>query len=142
MADRVINAIKNVFAGLRNIGRLAVTKLLGGMRQRWQALNEWTGGIPNRIITAISSLSTSMLEQGKAAFQSLWDGAVETFNSFLEWARGIPGRIIEAIGSIDLCSIIDWPEPPQWWTDLFGGGQPDPIQVQPPQRRTMRVLTV
>ena len=132
MADRVVNAIKSIPAALLNVGRLAITRLLWGMRARWQALNDWAGGVPERVVAAISSLTTDMLASGRAAMQALWDGAVETFNGFIEWVRGIPGRIVEAIGSINLSDIIQWPEPPQWWTDLFGGGDPDPVQVPEP----------
>lgn len=133
MADRVINAIKGVFGGLFDIGADAITLLTGGMQERWAVLNEWTGGIPDRIVAAVSPLAARMVEQGRAFMQSLWDGAVETFNSFIEWVRGIPGRIVDAIGSIDLSSIISWPEPPQWWTDLFGGDEPEPITVPAPR---------
>lgn len=133
IADRVVNAIKGVFEGLLNIGRMAITKLLWGMRDRLQALRDWAGEIPGRIGEVISSLSADMLAAGRAAIQSLWDGAVERFHGFIEWVRGIPGRILSAIGSIDLSSIIDWPDPPAWWTYLFGGDEPEPATVPAPR---------
>jgi TP901 family phage tail tape measure protein len=40
----------------------------------------------------------------------------------LAWFAQWPGMIVNAIGSIDIGSLIKWPEPPGWWTQLFGGG--------------------
>lgn len=123
MADRVINAIKGVFIGLRDLGVEAIQNLLAGMQAAWAALNDWAGGVPDRIVSAIALLSSEMLSTGRAMMQSMWDGAVETFSGFIEWLRGIPGRIVEAVGSISLSDIIQWPSPPQWMTDLLGDGE-------------------
>lgn len=136
MADRVINAIKNVFSGLIGVGRMAITKLLWGMRARGQALMDWVGEIPGKITDGLATLATLMPEKGRAVIADLWAGMRESFTGFIAWVQGIPGRIIEAIGSIDLSSIINWPEPPKWWTDLFGGGEPQ--QLAAPEMTTMQ----
>ena len=121
MADRVIKAIKKVFGALIDIGRTAIADLLAGMREKAKILIEWAEGLPGRISEAIETLPGLMIGAGRAAFQSLWDGAVETFDKFIEWVKNIPQRIVAAIGSIDLSNIINWPEPPRWWTYLVGG---------------------
>lgn len=75
-----------------------------------------------RLPARIGEASGDLVEAGRQLIQSLWDGAVEKFDEFVAWLTGIPGRIVEAIGNIDLSSIIRWPQPPQWWRDLFGDG--------------------
>jgi hypothetical protein len=49
---------------------------------------------------------------------------IDMFNGFVEWLTGLPSMIIDAIGSISLSDIIQWPEPPDWWTALMGGLEP------------------
>ena len=72
-------------------------------------------------VTDILVNEGDLVEAGRQLIQSLWDGAVEKFEEFVAWLTGIPGRIVEAIGSINLTDIINWPEPPAWWTRLTGG---------------------
>ena len=92
------------------------------MREKAKILIEWAEGLPGRDFGGDRNAALRlMIGAGRAAFQSLWDGAVETFDKFIEWVKNIPQRIVAAIGSIDLSNIINWPEPPRWWTYLVGG---------------------
>lgn len=95
-----------------------VARISGRAREVTTNIINWFTGIPGRLAEGASE----MVDAGMALIQNLWDGAVAKFDEFLAWLRGIPGRIVEAIGNINLSDIIRWPSPPQWWTDLFGGG--------------------
>lgn len=53
-----------------------------------------------------------------AGMKRMWD-------SIAAWFAQWPQMILDAIGSIDIGSIIRWPAPPKWWSDLFGGGTPE-----------------
>jgi len=100
-----------------------VAQITERARQVTEGIINWFTGLPSRLLANLAP----MIDAGKALIQSLWDGAVAKFGEFIEGVKGIPGRIVEAIGNIDLSNIITWPEPPQWWRDLFGGDQPEPI---------------
>jgi TP901 family phage tail tape measure protein len=109
-AGPVIDGISNAISGLIDwIGRIAGP--LDMTAAEWRALGVGIGG---------------WIGGGIAS-------AVEAVNDFVSWVAGIPGRIIDAIGSIDLSSIIKWPEPPAWWTYLFGGDEPEPVTVPAPR---------
>ena len=63
-------------------------------------------------------VATRMIEAIKAKIAEL-----------VEWFKSLPGKILEAIGSIDLGSIIQWPTPPDWWTNRpswLGGSSGEP----------------
>jgi len=62
--------------------------------------------------------------RAKEVATAIIDTLKSAFNDFIDWVTYIPRQIIEAIGSIDLSSIIQWPEPPAWWSKLFGGDEP------------------
>lgn len=105
------------------VGRVAgaVGNLIPKLDASSEQWRDW-GRSVGEVAASIVKGTAEFFAAGVELIQSLWDGAVKTFNSFIEWVTGIPGRIVDAIGNINLSDIITWPSPPQWWQDLWGGG--------------------
>ncbi|MBR9651927.1 phage tail tape measure protein [Thalassovita aquimarina] len=110
----VVSAIRNFFSG-----DLFFREILTDEEQA--RLETSAAEMTGKIIDGIASGISGIFQVGRDIIISLWDGVRAEFNEFIGWVKDIPASIVEAIGSVDLSNIIDWPDPPAWWTYLFGG---------------------
>lgn len=95
-----------------------------------KAFGEWIGSFFQREVLS---------DEEKAAWgQTGYDIADSMINSvktkiqeLVDWFKGLPGMIMEAIGSIDIGSLIQWPQPPGWLAQLWGGGEQTAVSAVP-----------
>ena len=126
----VIDGVKTAFSGIGNvIGEVvsAIRDFFSGdlfsrevlTDEEKARLETSAAEMTGKIIDGIASGISGLFRVGRDIIASLWNGVRAEFDAFIEWVKEIPSRIVEAVGSIDLSNIIDWPEPPRWWTYIF-----------------------
>lgn len=104
-----------------------------GIRAAFSDLSSYLGGFFEREVLT-DAQSADIEDRAAAMTRNVIEAVKTAFRSFLEWAASIPAQIIEAIGSIDLANVIKWPEPPEWWNDIFGDEVQGPRQPSPASR--------
>lgn len=68
---------------------------------------------------------------GYQLVDGILQGMKQMWDNIAAWFASWPQMIMDAVGSIDIGSLIKWPSPPKWWTDLFGGGQQPAAPTSP-----------
>lgn len=111
-------SIAEGFAAAFNVG-----PLLDGAKQMFGDFWTWLGGFFTQE-TLSDAEKGQMHEAGKRLITDMWEGIKAKFAEVLEWFATLPGQIGAAIGSIDIGALIQWPEPPDWLSWLFGGAPP------------------
>lgn len=97
----------------------AIGAVIDWFKEKWDKFKSWISGFFSKEV---------LTDEEKAEFeQNGYDMADRMVNSIksvvkklINWFKSLPRKIIKAIGSINLGSLIDWPEPPDWWKRLTG----------------------
>ena len=113
---------------LRTVGRGFdyLGERLAAAKQRWSDL--FGSGLFSQE-TLSDADSKAIQARTKEIATAVFDTVKWVFDDFFIWWGNIPGKLIDAIAQIDLSDLIRWPEPPQWWKQLFGDGGAQGIDI-------------
>lgn len=109
----ISGAFEGAFSGIGS--------MIDGAKGLLGAFWDWLGGFFQQE-TLTDEQKGQMREAGRKLITDMWEGIRTAFAGVLEWFATLPQQIADAIGSIDIGALIQWPEPPEWLSWLFGGG--------------------
>jgi TP901 family phage tail tape measure protein len=101
------------------------------IKSKWGEFKTWIGGFFSREVLSDSD-KAAFEQSGYEMADAMVASIKSVINDLVSWFAGIPQRILDAIGSINLGGLIKWPEPPQWWQQLFGSDDVDTASAPPP----------
>lgn len=117
-----IEAARPALDWLGGVGKV-ISDSFGWAMTKLQEFGSWIGSFFQQEV-----LSEQVKQEWSNSGYQMADRMITSIKTkvmeIVEWFKGLPGMILNAIGSIDLGSMIKWPSPPDWWTNMFGGGAP------------------
>lgn len=137
LIPEMLGAVAGAVAPMLDKGREVLEGFWNGVKDKWDAVSEWFGGIPSKVTSAVGNVGSILKSAGRSIIEGFWNGLKEKWEDVKDWVGGIGDWIADHKGpkAYDLALL----EPAGSW--IMQGLQAGIRAEIPNLARTLRDVT-